>query len=324
MESPTLRAVDLSRLYGRVVALAEVTLDLGEGVTALVGVNGAGKSTLLTTLAGGLPPTSGRVEVGGNDLYARQTRRRGLSHVALVPQLPSFPANLTAREVVAYLAWMRGVSGGHSTARASDALGRVGLGDKASAKVGSLSGGMLRRLALAQALAADADVLLLDEPSTGLDPQQRRTMVDVLRELSGTVLVSSHVMEDVADLAERVIVLDKGHIRFDGGVESLRSRAPEGVAEHRRLEAGFLSVCLGSGIDDPGDRAVDAPLFCRHRLSGDGGVGRGGCVVAFGMAVRVGLGVQLGREHHGPARPRRCRPGGTRPCGPPSSDVDVR
>lgn len=238
-------AEGLSKKYDQLVALDDVTFALEDGITALVGVNGAGKSTLLTTLAGALRPGQGRVVVGGNDAYSRRSRKEALRHVALVPQLPQFPKNLRAEEVVAYLAWMRGVPSRECMSRAREALDHVGLTARARTKVGALSGGMQRRVALAQALASRADVLLLDEPSTGLDPQQRRAMVDLLRDLPGTVFISSHVMEDVAELANRVIVLDAGKVRFDGTLDGLRALAPVGTPESRTLEAGFLSVSLG-------------------------------------------------------------------------------
>jgi len=230
--------------WGRVRAVDVGLLDLGPGVTALVGVNGAGKTTLLSTLAGGNPPERGTVRIHGADLYSSRSRREGLRKVALVPQLPVFPGNLTAVEVVSYLAWMRGARASRASKRALEALERVGLADRARSKVRTLSGGMLRRVALAQAIAGDAEVLLLDEPSTGLDPQQRHIVVELIKDLPGTVLVSSHIMEDVADLASRVLVMDRGEVRFDGTTAELADRAPAGAAEHRRLEAGFLSVCL--------------------------------------------------------------------------------
>lgn len=244
--SDTSRLIAADRLtkdYDEVRALADVSFKLGEGITGLVGVNGAGKSTLLMILAGALRPGQGRVLVGSDDLYQRRGRRQALHRIAFVPQLPVFPKNLTAREVVSYLCWMRGVSSGRADARAREALVRVGLEGKVGAKIGALSGGMLRRVALAQALVGDAEVLLLDEPSTGLDPKQRRAMVELLADLPGTVLISSHVMEDIADLSQRVLVLDSGELRFDGGLQELVAQAPEGTPAHRAAEAGFLSLC---------------------------------------------------------------------------------
>ncbi len=245
-EGPALSAYALTHDFGPVRALTDVSFDLAEGITGLVGVNGAGKSTLMLALAGALRPSRGQVRVGADDLFGRN-RRRGLRKVALVPQLPVFPKNLTALEVVSYLSWMRGVSSKQAPARARESLAQVGLEARLTSKVGELSGGMLRRVAVAQALASEAEVLLLDEPTTGLDPHQRRTMVDLLQTLPGAVLISSHIMEDVADLAARVLVLEGGCLRFDGTREELATRAPAGTAEHRALEAGFLSLCLQAG-----------------------------------------------------------------------------
>lgn len=136
-----------------------------------------------------------------------------------MPQTAAIPRRLRTHEFVAYLTWMRGVPRGEAGHRATEALERVGLADRVEARLGTLSGGMVRRVWLAQALAARTEVLLLDEPSTGLDPRQRATMVDLVREhAQGTVLLSSHLVEDVASLADRVLVLEAGSIVFDGPV----------------------------------------------------------------------------------------------------------
>lgn len=235
---------DVTYSYRQTRALDGVSLDLTDGVCALVGVNGAGKTTLLTAASGGLRPATGSVTVDGLDVYGRATRRQALGKVALMPQSATFPGSMTVREVVEYLTWMRGASAREARLAAQDAIARVLLADRASSRVSSLSGGMVRRLCLAQALAADADVLLLDEPSTGLDPEQRSVMVDLLREVRGAVLLSSHVMEDITDLADRVLVLDAGTLVFDGTVGELEGLAPatDGV---RAAEAGFLAVLTG-------------------------------------------------------------------------------
>jgi ABC-2 type transport system ATP-binding protein len=227
--------------YGKEIALDGVSLALSAGVTALVGVNGAGKSTLLTTMAGAMQPTSGRVRVNGLDPYGRE-RRRALGSVALMPQSGTLPRRMTALDVVEYLAWMRGAQPRRARSLARDALASVGLAARERHRVGQLSGGMLRRVLLAQALASDASVLLLDEPSTGLDPEQRRVMVDLIKGLELTVLMSSHVLEDVVDTASRVVVLDEGRIAFDGSVEALSAHAPHGTDPVRAPEAGFLAV----------------------------------------------------------------------------------
>ncbi|MGN6612993.1 MAG: ABC transporter ATP-binding protein [Angustibacter sp.] len=231
--------------YRQVVALDGVKLELSSGVTALVGVNGAGKSTLMTTMAGALRPAAGCVRVQGFDPYGRD-RKRALRAVALMPQSATLPRRMTALDVVAYLAWMRGVPARVARQAALGALDRVGLSARAHHRVGQLSGGMQRRVLLAQAIASDARVLLLDEPSTGLDPEQRRVMVDLIRELDLAVLMSSHVLEDVVDAASRVVVLDDGRVAFDGTVQALASLAPSGTEAGRAPEAGFLTVVAGA------------------------------------------------------------------------------
>jgi ABC-2 type transport system ATP-binding protein len=240
-ETTLLDVDEMCHHYGRVAALDGVSFSLVRGVTALVGVNGAGKTTLLGAVSGAVRPMSGRISVAGHDPYGRD-RRAALRAVALMPQSVTLPRRMTAQEVVAYLAWMRGAPSRRARQKAAEALERVGLGRRADSKVGELSGGMLRRVALAQALASDAEVILLDEPSTGLDPEQRRTMVDLVGALDGTVLMSSHILEDVVDVAGRVLVLDAGRLVFDGSVEELKSVAPEGTDPAKAAEVGFLHL----------------------------------------------------------------------------------
>lgn len=226
-------------------ALRDINLVLEPGVTALVGVNGAGKSTLLSVLAGALPPTAGDVALCGADVYGRG-RRKVLQRVALMPQSLALPENMTALEAVSVIGWMRGLSGRDAKPSAAAALEAVGLADRSASRVKELSGGMKRRVALAQAIVSKPDVLLLDEPSTGLDPQQRRRMVEIIKTLDGTVFFSSHVMEDVVETAGRIVVLHEGGVRFDGRLDDLARLAPPGTAPGRQAEAAFLEVISGA------------------------------------------------------------------------------
>lgn len=228
--------------YGSRTVLFDVTFQLNDGVTALVGVNGAGKTSLLQAAAGGLAPRSGSVHIAGRDPYGRRERRQALVRCSLMPQDLRFPGTFTALEAVQYLAWMRGISGKAARSRAQECLEVVGLTPRADSRLRELSGGMVRRVGLAQALVSRPDVLLLDEPSTGLDPQQRRMMVDLIDGLDCCVLLSSHVMEDVGDVAGRVLVLHEGRLVFDGSVPALAALAPAATPGGRAPELGFLSI----------------------------------------------------------------------------------
>lgn len=234
----------VSHIYGPATALKGIDLRLEAGITALVGVNGAGKSTLLRILSGGMRPTKGSVSLAGEDPYSFSSRKASLTKVALMPQIADFPRSLTILETVISVAWLKGLSRASAKARAREVVDAVGLGGRAHSKIGTLSGGMLRRVALAQALASSPEVLLLDEPSTGLDPAQHRGMIDLLSTLEGAVLFSSHVVEDVESLADRIVVLDAGRVRFDGKLEELRSRVqtPVGGSSVTQLETAFLSL----------------------------------------------------------------------------------
>lgn len=212
---------DVCHSWSRHVALDHVSLRIDSGVCGLIGENGAGKSTLLSIIAGALTPTHGRVTISGMDMTARSSRRNALSHVALMPQSAGTPPNLTTIEVVTYLTWMRGVPWRRAEDRARDALAVVDLEKVATTRCAALSGGMRRRVWLAQALAAEADVLLLDEPSTGLDPRQREHMMTALRAVAdsgATIVLSSHVLDDVGELADHLIVLSHGVVVHDGQV----------------------------------------------------------------------------------------------------------
>lgn len=223
MTSVTLHGVSHRYRRHATPALDGIDLNLGPGITGLVGINGAGKSTLMRIVSGGLVPTAGTVRLSDADIYDRRERRTALARVALMPQAPSYPKALTALEFVSYLTWMRGIPRVVAGQHAQESIAAVGLENMTQRKMGALSGGMVRRVWLAQALAAHADVLVLDEPSTGLDPRQRSTMVRLLSEQTeATVLLSSHILEDVAELADRVVVLHEGRIIHDGpGTEGI-------------------------------------------------------------------------------------------------------
>jgi ABC-2 type transport system ATP-binding protein len=241
---PPIKLADISFRYGKFEAISHLDLDLGQGITGLVGVNGAGKSTLLRMISGGLRPSAGSVSVLGVNLYGPRSRAKTLSKIAFMPQHADFPRNMTVHEVVSFIGWMRGMTSRDSLIATRGCLEGVRLADRAGTKIKALSGGMLRRVALAQALVSEPEILLLDEPSTGLDPEQRRIMVELVAGLDATVLFSSHVIEDIEDVAQRVLVLDSGSIAFDGDLSSLAAQSQANTPS-KAIESGFLAVLAG-------------------------------------------------------------------------------
>jgi ABC-2 type transport system ATP-binding protein len=227
MTAPSGTTVSLSgvtKRYGSTRALDGVDLTLTTGVTGLLGPNGAGKTTLLRMLATVLAPTDGRLQLLGHDPTdpdARTDIRRSLGYL---PQEMGFPRGFSAFRFVDYMAVLKEWT--DQRARHDEVrrvLGLVGLGDVATKRLRTLSGGQRRRAALAQALLGDPRLLILDEPTTGLDPKQRATLRGVLSAAghASTVVLATHQTEDVAALCERVVVVDGGQVRWDGTVRDL-------------------------------------------------------------------------------------------------------
>lgn len=233
----------VSHYYGTTAALDSVSLTVSQGVFGLVGVNGAGKTTLLSAGGGALKPTSGRILVDGRDLYASRTRKTTLRRVAIMPQRFSFPAGFRTQDFVCYLGYLRGLSWKAARAATAKALADVQLADKATVHLARLSGGMLRRVALAQALIADPEVLILDEPTTGIDPEQRAIVRRLIQQVSTdrAVIMSSHIMEDVEAVASRVAVLHEGAVVFDGTLDELRDHSAERTVT-TDTESAFLDI----------------------------------------------------------------------------------
>jgi ABC-2 type transport system ATP-binding protein len=211
------RAENLSHRYRQRVVLDDVSFELQSGVTGLVGPNGAGKTTIFNLLTRRIKPQSGTCDVLGDDQepVSEATLRR---RVALMPQTFRPPRGMTVAEFMAYLAWLRKVPRKQRPGRATEALMLVDMSEHATDKMTELSGGELQRVMLAQTLLAEPSLILLDEPTAGLDPGQRarirRLVADIGKERS--VLISSHIMEDVATVSDQVLLLAGGHLRFSG------------------------------------------------------------------------------------------------------------
>src|SRR5262245_1966455 len=207
----------LSKTYpGGVQALQGVTLTIGPGMFWLLGPNGAGKSTIMKILATLLEPDSGRVLFDGHDLLAEKERIRAL--LGYLPQDFGFYPSLSARSMLEYLAALRGISqGAERRRRVDELLDRVNLTEARNRKVGGFSGGMRQRLGIAQALLASPRLLIVDEPTAGLDPEERLRFHNLLAEISQeiVVLLSTHIVSDVSVLCSRMAVIDRGRIVAD-------------------------------------------------------------------------------------------------------------
>jgi ABC-2 type transport system ATP-binding protein len=218
----------VSRSFGRTEVLHPLDLDLGPGITGLLGPNAAGKTTMLRMLATVLMPSQGSVRVHGLDAADPEARTEIRRRLGYLPQELGFPGGFTTFAFLDYLALLKEWNDAPARhAEVRRVLGVVDLEGSSTKKIRTLSGGQRRRLALGQALLGSPALLVLDEPTTGMDPEQRASLRRVLAELAreSTVILSTHQTEDVAALCERVIVLDAGRIRFDGPVADLVSRA---------------------------------------------------------------------------------------------------
>ncbi|MFF2408146.1 ABC transporter ATP-binding protein [Streptomyces sp. NPDC058092] len=224
--------------------LDRLDLAFSPGHTVLLGPNGAGKSTLLSLGASALISHSGRIRYGDLDPANRKQTREYRNKVSWLPQHPGFLPGLTCREHVAYVGWLKGMRERDAWHAALGAIERVGLIEKIDSKIKTLSGGQQQRVAIAQALVHDAELLLLDEPTVGLDPHQRRRLLDLLVSLRGKVhvIVSTHDIGDLDDAFDEVVVLESGRSRFRGTVKEFADHAAPDCAPGRRLESAYASL----------------------------------------------------------------------------------
>lgn len=226
MPSPAVEAIALTKRYGPRTAVDRVDLIVPAGeFWGLLGPNGAGKTTFLRMVIGQVPPSAGRLRVLGHPVpeQARPMRFR----LGVVPQHDNLDPDFTVAENLQVYGRYFGLGGDLLRGRIGELLGFAALGDRADSPIAALSGGMRRRLALARGLLNEPDLLVLDEPTTGLDPQARQVMWQRLRELKSrglTLLLTTHYMEEAQRLCERVVVLDAGRVLDSGSPSALIAR----------------------------------------------------------------------------------------------------
>jgi ABC-2 type transport system ATP-binding protein len=261
----------VSKWYGPVLALNQVTLELTGGITGLVGANGAGKSTLLRMANGQLRPTLGRVTVRGTDAWDWRARRL----VGYCPDADAFYEDLSGRRFVWVMARLCGYTRAEATRRTEAVLERVGMRDRAGRKLRGYSKGMRQRVKLAQALLHDPELLILDEPLSGIDPIGRQELLDLFQSLAAQgkcLLISSHELEALEKLTSHVAIMARGRIAAVGTLPQIRDLLDDHplsvrveVDRTREVARLLLAVPEVIGVDvQPAGEAAGLVVRARH------------------------------------------------------------
>ncbi|MFD8975955.1 ABC transporter ATP-binding protein [Streptomyces sp. NPDC059593] len=259
----TVAVTGLTVRHRRTVALDALDLSLSPGVHGLLGPNGAGKTSLIRVLATVAAPSSGRVELLGGDVAGHRERTAIRRRLGYLPQEFGYYPGFTVREFVAYVAWLKEVPADRAAAAVERAVARVGLADRIDDRIKTLSGGMVRRAGIAQAIVNEPELLLLDEPTAGLDPEQRVDFRELLRELGteATVVVSTHLVEDVAAACTDVALIEAGRLAFRGTTAELAALGGESTAPGdsttNAIERGYTAA-LRAHRESAGAGAVRA------------------------------------------------------------------
>jgi len=235
---------DLTRTFGRNRAVDGVTLTAETGVFGLLGPNGAGKTSLLRMLATVLPPSEGQVRLLGRNPKNVGERREIRRRLGYLPQNLGYYPAFTVVEFIEYFALLKEMPAKQVPKAVAAAVEKVDLGPKAKARLRTLSGGMLRRVGIAQAIVNDPELLLLDEPTAGLDPEQRVAFRALMRDLGqrGTVIVSTHLVEDVGAACSEVALMSDGKIVFRGTPAELTARGADHGVGDAPLERGYSAI----------------------------------------------------------------------------------
>jgi len=268
--NPLIEFTGVSKWYGPVIAVNDVTLRLEPGITGLVGPNGAGKSTVMKLLTGQLRPSLGRVRVGGVSAWSAAAK----SHIGYCPDVDSFYEEMSGRRFVFTMARLHGFKRDAARDRTEQVLREVGMVDRADRPLGAYSKGMRQRIKLAQALVHDPGLVVLDEPLNGVDPVGRVELVDLFRQLAGNgkaILISSHILDEMDKLADRVLFIFRGHILASDSLEQIRDMLDDHplqvritVDKVRELAARLLRMKCVGGVDL---RGADDLVLQIHRPS---------------------------------------------------------
>jgi ABC-2 type transport system ATP-binding protein len=228
----------LQKTFGPILAVANISLKVAKGeVLGFLGPNGAGKSTTMKMLTGFLEPDAGSARICGISVINRPKEAK--ARLGYLPEGAPAYGDMTARSFLNFIAEIRGFDGGRKTARVDAALARTGLEDVATQRIETLSKGFKRRVGLAQAILHDPEVLIMDEPTDGLDPNQKHHVRELITEMAKdkAIIVSTHILEEVEAVCTRAVVIDRGRIVADGTAEELQRRMPYHNAVAIRVSA---------------------------------------------------------------------------------------
>jgi ABC-2 type transport system ATP-binding protein len=243
-------AKEVTKRYPGVTALDALTLDLEPGIIGLVGANGAGKSTFLRILLGLLPPTSGSVSILGFDIARNPIDVRSL--IGYLPEHDCLPSELSATDFVTHMGRMAGIPHTEARERAAETLRHVGLHEERYRLIGSYSTGMKQRVKLAQALVHDPKLVLLDEPTNGLDPEGRDEMLTLVKRVGHdfgiSVIVTSHLLGEIEAVCDHLVVLDEGALKYNGSVSAFTKQTSFILVDVDEHAAAFTERARQAGL----------------------------------------------------------------------------
>lgn len=267
--SAVVHAESVTKRWGSTDALRDASFEIGDGITGLLGANGAGKTTMLGLVLGMHRPDSGRMEVLGRNPWTDGAELRAV--IGYSPEHDCLPPDVSAHDIVRHVAELHGIPAREAQTRASDALYEVGLGEERNRHTGTMSTGQRQRVKLAAAIVHDPALVLLDEPTNGLDPVQREHMLHLIRhvghDLGLDIVLCSHLLDEVERVSDAVVIIDAGRVVRHGRLDDLRrTDADELVVQ---LESATAASALGAELRERGLAAVEDGLAVTVALEGD-------------------------------------------------------